>query len=78
MACTEEGMLFFSCFELLLVLMYGYYVLAITSSRGTMALYALVGYTVLGSAIMAVCLALQWVSCGSTTLTYCMSSVLHT
>ncbi len=65
---------FYGAFELLLMLMYAYLTQQAATARGTYAMYMLVVYTVLGSAMMATAFVLHYAVTGHTAAVYASSS----
>ena len=67
---VDDGVLFYTLFELLLLLVYGMLVRAVLAIRGIHAVLLLSGYTVLGSSMLLIGIVLLWVICGSSSASY--------
>jgi NADH:ubiquinone oxidoreductase subunit 4 (subunit M) len=71
---VDDVLVFYTSFEVLLVLMYCYLSLRVYTQRASYAITMLVVYTVLGSSLMASSYVLMYVAQGATTCTCALAN----
>jgi len=74
---VDDALYFYSLFEVLLVLMYGCITSYSYTTRSSYSVQMLVGYTILGSTLLALALVLLYTCTGTCTSTQTVASTYH-